>query len=92
LKIVAAELRRKLAKLDRVDAEMDMAGWLLSHGPEVFEALQRIDAGTYGTCVDCGGNIPLVRLRVRPEATRCVHCQARHERHGESGLRVRLAS
>jgi DnaK suppressor protein len=92
LRIMAAALRRKLTELDRLDAETDVAGWLLSHGPDVVEALRRIDAGTYGTCIDCGEDIPLIRLQARPEATRCVHCQTRHERHSEPALRVRLAS
>ena len=39
---------------------------------EVEAALQRIEQGTYGTCVDCGKPIPAARLEVRPEAARCV--------------------
>ena len=32
-------------------------------------ALAAIDAGTYGICVDCGGEIPEGRLRVLPDGT-----------------------
>jgi DnaK suppressor protein len=42
---------------------------------EVDEALARIDAGTYGVCVHCGGTIPEERLEFRPSAAACVSCQ-----------------
>jgi DnaK suppressor protein len=42
-------------------------------------ALARIEAGTYGECVDCGVNIPAARLHVTPEAPRCIHCQEKYE-------------
>jgi DnaK suppressor protein len=44
---------------------------------EVDAALQRFDAGTYGSCVSCGQAIPIERLEVVPAATRCVRCQTR---------------
>jgi DnaK suppressor protein len=43
---------------------------------EIDEALARIDAGTYGTCVTCGAAIPEERLELRPFAGRCVACTA----------------
>ena len=46
---------------------------------EVEAALQRIEEGTYGVCVDCGQPIPDARLEVRPEAARCVADQEKHE-------------
>lgn len=46
---------------------------------EVEAALQRIEAGSYGVCVDCGQPIPDARLEVRPEAARCVADQEKHE-------------
>jgi RNA polymerase-binding transcription factor DksA len=42
-------------------------------------ALGRLEAGTYGRCVECGGPIGAARLRVVPTATTCVGCQQRHE-------------
>ncbi|MGO9079935.1 MAG: TraR/DksA family transcriptional regulator [Streptosporangiaceae bacterium] len=42
--------------------------------------MSRIDHGTYGTCVDCGGPVPEGRLEAKPEAARCVSCQARRDR------------
>ncbi len=37
-------------------------------------ALNRIDAGTYGICVKCKKNIPSGRLEAVPEALICINC------------------
>ena len=42
---------------------------------EVFEALNRVDNGKYGICINCGKEIPEARLHAKPEATRCIDCQ-----------------
>ena len=42
---------------------------------EFDAALQRISDGTFGICVDCGDQIDPARLRARPTANRCLHCQ-----------------
>lgn len=42
-------------------------------------ALQRIEAGNYGECIDCGVDIPIARLHAAPEASRCIGCQEKHE-------------
>jgi RNA polymerase-binding transcription factor DksA len=47
---------------------------------QVLEAMHRIELGTYGTCVDCGAGVPEGRLEARPEAARCVTCQAKWDR------------
>ncbi len=49
---------------------------------QVEQALARLDAGTYGICVDCGQPIPDARLEVRPEAARCVTDQEKYEASG----------
>ncbi len=46
---------------------------------EISAALQRIDDGSYGKCVDCGEAIPLPRLLAQPAAARCIGCQERFE-------------
>jgi DnaK suppressor protein len=51
---------------------------------EVERALQRLDAGSYGDCVDCGEPIALQRLLVMPAAARCTECQALGERRAAS--------
>ena len=46
----------------------------------IAAALERLDEGEYGVCVECGENIAPARLRVMPEVTTCVRCQDRLER------------
>ncbi len=41
---------------------------------EVEAALQRIEQGSYGTCLACGGPMGLQRMRAIPEARYCVGC------------------
>ncbi|HEU4807231.1 MAG TPA: TraR/DksA family transcriptional regulator [Homoserinimonas sp.] len=43
---------------------------------EVAAALERLDAGTYGICVRCGGPIARARLAARPYAPTCITCAA----------------
>jgi DnaK suppressor protein len=42
---------------------------------DIDAALERMDAGTYGQCTDCGVTIPLARLNAYPTAKRCIDCQ-----------------
>lgn len=46
---------------------------------DIEAALVRIDAGTYGDCLDCDTSIPLARLEANPSALRCIACQERFE-------------
>ena len=45
----------------------------------VDEALTRIDAGHYGRCFACGGEIAEKRLRALPFAGRCTVCEEKKE-------------
>jgi RNA polymerase-binding transcription factor DksA len=45
-------------------------------------ALERLNDGEYGQCVECGEAIAPARLRVMPEVSTCVRCQDRLERVG----------
>jgi DnaK suppressor protein len=47
---------------------------------ELDAACKRLDAGTYGTCLDCSVDIDVERLFANPGVTRCVACQSRHEK------------
>ncbi len=55
-------------------AQIDQARTRLQ---QVDEALERMDDGTYGVCVDCGGEINPARLEVRPLSIRCVDCASK---------------
>ena len=41
---------------------------------EIVAAIQRVDAGTYGRCVECGVAIASARLAAIPEAATCIGC------------------
>ncbi len=41
--------------------------------------LQRMDDGTYGTCLNCGKEIGLKRLQAVPWTHLCIDCQTRAE-------------
>lgn len=47
---------------------------------DIAAALQRIDEGHFGECVDCATPIDPRRLDVQPAAARCLPCQEIHER------------
>jgi RNA polymerase-binding transcription factor DksA len=54
----------------------------------IAEARRALADGTYGTCRDCGQEIPPARLEAVPEAVRCVGCQRRFEGRRRQQTRV----
>jgi DnaK suppressor protein len=46
---------------------------------KIDEAMQRLEAGTYGTCGECGAEIAEARLKALPFATLCRDCQEQEE-------------
>ena len=46
----------------------------------IDRAKARIADGTYGNCIDCGGEIGFERLRAYPTAERCIRDQERVEK------------
>jgi DnaK suppressor protein len=46
----------------------------------IERALSKLASGAFGTCEDCGEEIPSKRLLVLPEARLCANCQAFEER------------
>ena len=49
------------------------------HLEEIDAALERVAAGTYGTCESCGQQIPADRLEARPVARLCITCASAAE-------------
>jgi len=45
----------------------------------IRRALERINDGSFGICVDCGGPIRLKLLQALPWASRCIQCQEQAE-------------
>jgi RNA polymerase-binding protein DksA len=60
------EQQRDLALRDRAMQQLEL----------VDAALQRLDAGTFGTCQRCGGPIAEGRLEALPWAAHCIACQS----------------
>ena len=55
---------------------------LLTRVNDLSAALERLNEGEYGPCVECGEPIPSARLDALPEVQTCVRCQAGLERLG----------
>jgi DnaK suppressor protein len=69
-----ADERMRAEMLDR-EIERDLAELR-----EIDLARERIARSLYGRCVDCGSRIPVQRLLIQPQASRCTACQAKAER------------
>ena len=48
----------------------------------VRAALERMAAGSYGECTDCGKSVGVPRLLAQPSAVRCIACQSKAEAPG----------
>ena len=61
-----------------LDRQRDLAliGEVAEHLNAVEAALRRLDDGTYGRCVRCGGTIADERLAEAPEAAECAEHSA----------------
>lgn len=40
----------------------------------LYYAYETIDKATFGVCTSCGGEIPLGRILIVPESTKCMRC------------------
>ena len=50
---------------------------------QIDAAIERIENGQYGVCIDCGDWITPARLEALPYALRCKECQEKAEKLGE---------
>jgi len=64
-----------IADLDHADVGRD-----LDELRGLEAARGRLSDGSYGVCLDCGGEIGFERLRASPAAVRCIDCQTVHEK------------
>jgi len=62
------------------DLHLQEAGRDMEELNNIEASLQRIEDGSYGECEECGNEIGYARLEVQPTATRCIQCQALHEK------------
>jgi DnaK suppressor protein len=47
---------------------------------KITTALQKIETGEFGKCVNCGEDIGVKRLRARPVAELCIDCKSEQEK------------
>jgi DnaK suppressor protein len=47
---------------------------------QINAAIERMEAGVYGECEDCGGEIGVARLRALPTAALCIDCATQQEK------------
>jgi DnaK suppressor protein len=58
-----------------VDTDNAVIGLHLQKAIDLNAALDRIQSGVYGICIDCGESISYERMSAYPTAKRCVSCQ-----------------
>ncbi|MGY8746631.1 MAG: TraR/DksA family transcriptional regulator [Pirellulales bacterium] len=46
---------------------------------EIEGALERVESGVYGSCLECSGKIPKMRLKAIPYTPYCVKCASELE-------------
>jgi hypothetical protein len=66
------ELRRLMPGAGLTSRRLDVRAQTRIH--LILDALRRVRAGTYGTCLVCRSPIPYERLAVIPETKACVDC------------------
>jgi DnaK suppressor protein len=59
-------------RMTRVESRLTERGQILLR--QIDDALERIDAGTFGECERCGNDIGHGRLKAMPTAALCIEC------------------
>jgi len=82
--LVSGSADQYLAETATETVEREIGNTLEEHDERLLgaidAALQRIEDGTYGKCVNCGAAIPEERLEAMPWATLCIDCKRKEER------------
>jgi len=55
---------------------------------QIQELLDRLEAGAYGICEECGEEIGIARLKARPVTTLCIQCKSDQEVEERKAKRV----
>lgn len=73
-----------MADIGSDNFEQEFTLSLMENEEETLEmieaALERIEDGVYGACVECGGKIPKTRLNAIPHTPYCVKCASKLEK------------
>jgi DnaK suppressor protein len=65
------------ATFDR-EVEVTLEDTLEDQLAQIDGALERVEAGTYGICIECGRQIQPDRLEALPYTDRCIDCARAH--------------
>lgn len=57
------------------ETDITLMGAEGDHLVTIQDAIERLEAGNFGICEDCEKGISKRRLKAKPEASRCIHCQ-----------------
>lgn len=64
------------ARIERDDERLDpLAEQAARRADDLTRLIERAAQGRAAICDDCGGPIPLARLRAVPGTTRCIECE-----------------
>ena len=69
-----------------IDTDNAMIGLHLQMANDLNAALDRVQTGVYGACIDCDDDISYERLTAYPTAKRCIRCQRLHDKTFASQL------
>ncbi len=69
-----ADSSEQAAELGNVEVVSALETEAVEELASINAALQRINDGSYGTCITCGEEISEQRLAIRPESSECVDC------------------
>jgi RNA polymerase-binding protein DksA len=69
-----ADSKEQAAQLENQEVLDALANEATQEIERINQAMQRMDDGTYGVCVDCGADIDIRRLNARPFASKCIAC------------------
>ena len=61
------------------DIELELVQMKRETLSRIDAALDRLDEGRYGRCLECGADIAAARLRALPFAVRCLDCEDARE-------------
>lgn len=62
------------------DLNADMIDRHIHEIRDIEAAWQRLGAGRFGVCIDCGTDVEFDRLMAYPTAKRCLQCQQQREK------------
>ncbi len=72
-----ADFAEQAAQMESDEVTADLEHAAILEAERIKVAVSRIDAGSYGECERCGGEINPKRLQALPYATECIDCASK---------------